>query len=278
MKNKKMRYHMLFILLFLTLNVALVFGQEINLNIKDSFKIGEGITFNYSFYSEEDMEITYTASFVCDNIPAPLLTTDTIELTGGKNHSFAYKGGEVQEKDLSSNCNAFVSILEPQPNTESKDFKIYALEPLEFKTYICENPGCGTIERFIQVGKPIYINFSSNLNHESLNITATLETPSNERKSIYLPTTIDLNEIGGYKLYINVSAPGYEKKETEELFSIIKETPEFKEKQFEFDEEEKVRPSSNIKYNQRLSIVLIIAICAVACLILILFLLLLKRR
>lgn len=197
-------------LAFLLVLVVIQFASslEIDVEINPSFSTGEKISFNYSFISDVDQEISYFILVNCPQAPSPLLEMKNLSLYKNilfkDNYLFLSK---IEDYVTSQKCNAIVSVISPTAIAANKTFLINARPSFEFELKTCKDELCNLQSRFFEIGERIYLNYSSNVN--DLIIHSYLTFPEGENKEIDLPYSFDAEMVGNYQLFFNVSKEGH---------------------------------------------------------------------
>jgi len=96
-----------FIILAIFLNISLISALQVEISIKDSFSVGENVTFNYTFIPDETKRIDYYVGAECSNeIGFPSFFQ--ISLTSGERTTKEYSGFEIKDGIVYEDCTAFV--------------------------------------------------------------------------------------------------------------------------------------------------------------------------
>ena len=201
------------ILMFMTLIVFthLVSAITIDINMKESFGVGEEIYFDYTITSEISREIEYAASVDCPSAPLALLDVKTTSLEAGV--PFTEKKiymSSVDESIEPQICEAMVGISDPE-TLEQKSFSIVTAPSFDFDVDLDKSV-------FVK-GEEIEIGFISGISPIA---TAVLIYPNKRTQQLTLPATIIAEQIGTYDLEVTVSKQGYKTLVKEVQFGVIR--------------------------------------------------------
>ena len=127
--------------LFLLPNLALA-ALDIKISAKDSFSIGETVSFDYTITSGTDQQITYTPHITCPSAPIAFLQEKTIQLEAGKPYRDTYTDIKVDDSLEPQTCTAQIDITSPIQQTVSKEFKIATNPSFEFHIKTCQHQEC----------------------------------------------------------------------------------------------------------------------------------------
>ena len=228
---KKIIFNILFILLLSNLVYAI---PSIKIEINPLFFEGNEINFVYSILSSEDEDIKYIEGISCvGDFPQDLLEVKEVKLKKGKSFQGEYTYGKVDEKFLSSNCFAYLSVIEPYKFDIRKEFEVKISQIIYLQPKICKDSECSEMTKVFVKGDNIYIDYSSSVENPS--VTAVLTYPDKTTKQLILPTFVKAEHIGNYELEIMASKQGYKTITKKELFGVIKEEAVIKPKEFKGD-------------------------------------------
>ncbi len=203
MKNKK-RGLILFCVIF---SLSLVSAISVEIDMKESFGIGEEIYFDYTITSGTSQEIEYMPNVNCPNAPLALLDIKTANLEA--NVAFTEKYvymSSVGEEIEPQTCNATVGILNPE-TLEQKSFSIVTNPSFEFEVLTCKDVGCVEKTKTFILNENIYFDYSSDV--EDVSVTGELIYPNGEREQLVFPTSVKAEKVGSYELEIVVLKQGY---------------------------------------------------------------------
>lgn len=177
------------------------------INVKESFSEKEPISFDYVISSTEDVDIIFTPYVSCPSAPSKLLAEQKISISARSEfqgtHQYLYVSGDLNPQK----CTAFLNITEPIEMTEQKSFKIETLPSFEFKLLTCKHRICSNPTRIFKKGEKMHISYFSEAKNPS--ITMSIINPDGFSEQVILPTDIDFNQTGIYKLKAVVKKEGY---------------------------------------------------------------------
>ena len=188
-----------------------------------SFVIGQNLKFDYILANQTDSPLTvdYTAYVQCLNRPmAPLISNDgTLPAKGQIQGSF--NDDKLTGVDPTQECSAIVKINDPQVSASQK-FKIIGLPRLAVGVEARGNVGCPISANQFAVNKicansvptNIFLVNSNVLLNNKINVSGTtvqtvITTPSGSKKTITLPTVLNVKETGIYNIETTVKKSGY---------------------------------------------------------------------
>ncbi len=214
--NVKMKYTILILFTIITL-VPFVSGEiMLEINIRDSFSLGETISYDYTITSDETTEATIMPYVECPTAPVPPIAEETISLTENVPYENAYVDTVVDDLFEPQTCMAYVEILNPIQKRVEKNFSIKTNPSFDFRIKLNK-------KIFIK-NEEINIDYTSSVENPS--ITATLTYPNGKQEQVTLPTSLKASKIGTYEIEITASKQGYKTITKKEQFGVIKEEAE----------------------------------------------------
>jgi hypothetical protein len=218
MKNRKI----ILGILVLVVVIQLVSATSIQIEMEESFGLGEEISFDYTILSDQAQDITYIASVNCPNAPLPLLEIKTASLDANipLTETYVYMSS-VSESIEPQTCDAGVGILSPEEILESKSFSIITNPSFEFNVLTCKDLGCSETTRVFVIDENIYLDYSPK--GFSIDTTAILIYPQRGMQELSLPTSIKADQIGTYNLEVTASKGGHKTVKKTIQFGVIKQ-------------------------------------------------------
>lgn len=217
MKSKK--YLLGLVSLFLFFLVQTASAVDVEIEIKDKFFAGEKVSFNYTFLSDEDVEIRYLPYVNCPNAPSSLLEFRDARIVEGVllESEYVYLS-QVDSLAGSQSCVAGVAILDPNV-IEEGSFEIINdnYEMLNFNLLSCGDSGCSNMKSVFSLGDVVYLDYNSNF--EELNFSSKVFYPDGSSEDLSLPDKIDAEYVGIYSIKSIISL-GKENKEFESEFVV----------------------------------------------------------
>jgi hypothetical protein len=208
-------------LIFLLIFSASVEALEIDLELKNSYSVGERVLFNYTILSDTDQQIIFTPYIFCSNAPLALVEEEKINLVADELHTGTYAIFTVTEEIEPQTCTAYVQILSPVQMTEQKNFTIDTSPSFSLQLDSCKKQFCTEKSKVFVRGEDIYLDYSSDVDNPS--ITATLTYPDGTTRTLTLPTSTRAEQIGTYTLEVTASKQGYKDAETRTQFAVIEQ-------------------------------------------------------
>ncbi len=218
MKTKNMLTG-IFIFLVIT-QIALISAvPSINIDMKDSFGVGETVSFNFSITSGIAESITYFSMVDCPSARLPL-----VELKNGTTPiTETYIPFTIEESTEPQECKAVVVAVEYEIK-EEKSFNIVANPSFDFQTLTCEDLSCANQKKVFVLGETIYLDYQSEV--ENPTIIASLTYPDGTKSAIALPTSIKAEQIGTYELEVVASKQDYKTMTEKIQFGAIEKEPQ----------------------------------------------------
>jgi len=192
------------------------------INIQNSFKLGETIFFDYTINSDIETNITFIPYILCSNAPQALLELKTISVGVNIPFSQIYNGIKITQEVEPQTCTAQIQILSPEPQIFEKSFSIITNPSFSFDIRLDK--------KVFLKNEEIKINYDSSV--KDLIIQATLTYPNGKKEQITLPSSIKAEQIGTYELKVTASKEGYKTVESKEQFGVIEKEAEIKNKEF----------------------------------------------
>ena len=217
-----------FLIIFL-LNINLCLAQpnqdiNIQINVKDTFKINDILNFDYTIISNQDVEIVYIPYIKCEQAPQPFLEEKEIRLKANIPYQDKYSSIKVEDNLEPQTCTAFIQILSPIEKKIEKEFKIETTPSFQFNLQYCKDEFCVEKTKVFVLNNNIYLNYNSDA--KNLEITANLIYPNKTEKKIILPTSIKAEQVGNYELEITAKKDGYKTINKKDMFGVIGERVE----------------------------------------------------
>lgn len=219
--NKKIQFMFLALVFFIFSAAVASASVTIDIEIKPEFRLGEKVSFSYTFLSDVDEEVSYAASVNCPEAPLPLLEIKYATLEKDTPFKEEYVFMEVREEIEPQNCTAIVAIGESFELSKEEKFEIITNPSFEFNVISCKDQLCSEQTKVFVKGKTIYLDYSSNVGKPS--ITALLTNPDKTTEQITLPTSIKAKQIGTYNLEAVASKQGYKTMTKKVQFGVIEE-------------------------------------------------------
>ncbi len=208
MKSNKIIFSVIFLIFLIQLASATIF----TIDIKDSFTIGEEISFNYTILSDVAKQVEYIASVNCPNAPLSLLELKNVSLQAGVpfvgNYIYMSSIDESIEPQI---CRAVVGIISSEEISEEKSFEIIANPSFSFDIILSK--------KFFIKEENIYLDYTSDVS--DLDIIANLIYPDKSKKEILIPSSIKAGQIGTYSLEVSASKEGYKTATSSLQFGVI---------------------------------------------------------
>jgi len=189
----------LFLLVVISLGVNAAVTTQINM--EDSFKVNEKVSFTYSFLSDKDEIIKYVPGIECPTAPMLLLAIREANLKQGElfEEEYAYFDNLPQGIE-SQTCIARVSTISPVAHITEKEFQLEALPEWDFRLIFCKQEDCLDKTKVFLQGDDVYLNYVSSL--ETSDVESTLEYPDGAVEEVELPYHIEADQIGAYELRV----------------------------------------------------------------------------
>ena len=194
---------------------------DVNINVNSGFVVGENIEFDYTLTSEADGEIIYTPRIECVGGYKSLLAAYNVDLIANVGYTNTYDGIEITREIEPQQCLAIVDIKSPTTKTKSEIFEIVGEPSIVINLKICKDISCEDESTVFVKGEEIYFDYVTDL--EDPEISATLTYLAENSREINLPSSIEPNELGTYKLEITASSLGYKTITKTKQFAIIAE-------------------------------------------------------
>ena len=230
-----------FVFIFLVGNVT---ALNVSLDVSNSFSSGELILFNYTFFSDQNVEIMYIPSIFCSEKMVAPLENKKVNLEINQLYTAVYTDQVVEDWFQPQTCAASVQILSPIRKTVSKNFSIITDPSFSFDLIFDKKV-------FVQ-GEEINLDYISDT--EDLSIMSTLIYPDKKTKAITLPKSIKVSQIGTYELDVMASKEGYKTITKKEQFGVIKEQANLKNYSFANESKDFNDSKEGFRENQKDSI------------------------
>jgi hypothetical protein len=206
--------------MFILMFVAPVLSLNLTLNAQESFKVNETISVNFTLESDEPKQVTYVSSFQCDTVPVGFPERNTVQLTGD-GVTATEELTEVTDEFESGQCNFTISTSSPQRITKSKVMDIDTDPKIDLQVDICQTKKCENTSKTFDTDDEVYIDY--NTNAESPELSAKISRPGEDISNITLPSKVNLEREGTYRVNIKASKAGYRSAEQESSFAAVKE-------------------------------------------------------
>jgi len=196
---------------------------EIELDIKNTFVLGETILFHYSILSDSALQITISPYINCPTTPSRFLQEKTIKLEPGKAYIDIYKGILIDQSIEPQICTAGIAILEPFYQKAEKQFKIETEPSFDVHIQFCKDQACTKKSKVFVKGEGVYFDYDSEISEPQ--VTGKLTAPDNSIKKLTLPTRIVLDQVGKYILEIEAKKAGYKTNAQTLELVVLEEEP-----------------------------------------------------
>ena len=209
-QNKFCNLSLVALILILSLSPGILISKnkiEIELDIKNTFVLGETILFHYSILSDSALQITISPYINCPAAPARFLQEKTIKLEPGKAYIDIYKGILIDQSIEPQICTAGIAILEPFYQKAEKQFKIETEPSFDVHIQFCKDQACTKKSKVFVKGDRVYFDYSSDVS--DLSVEARLIVPDLSVKTLTLPVDAVLDRAGKYTLKVKAKKEGY---------------------------------------------------------------------
>ena len=194
------------------------------MDIKPQFRVGEKISFDYTFTSDKAEQVNYVVSVNCPDAPRPLLEVKNTQLDKDTPFKEEYVYLDVTEDIDPQNCIAIASIIEPSEITEEKEFEIVTKPSFEVNLLFCKDQSCTKKSKTFLKNEEVSLDYKSDV--ENVVVEAILTSPTKTEKQLTLPTSIATDQIGTYELEMTASREGYKTITKKEQFAVIEKEAE----------------------------------------------------
>lgn len=217
------------VILFLILTLFLLpklasAALDIKISAKDSFSIGETVSFDYTITSGTDQQIVFTPHITCPSAPVAFLEEKTAQLQAGMPYRDTYTAIEVDDSIEPQTCTAYIRVTSPVQQTASKEFKIATNPSFEFQLKTCQDQECSKPSKTFVLNENIYFDYQASV--EKPTIKAILTLPDKTTREIGLPSLIKAEQVGTYEIEVTASKKGYKTITKKEQFAVLEEEPE----------------------------------------------------
>lgn len=223
MKKAFKKIFMIVIFCILVCSYSSAYSGKIyaQIELKDSFKVGDVISFSYTLLSEESIEVVYIPGINCPNAPIRPIFEKTVKLEGNKSFSERFDERIVDEHLEPQKCEAYIWIKSPIKMTEKTEFLIETNPSFSFNLNSCKDQSCSEKSKIFVKNEEIFLNYDSEVSE--LIITNALTYPDQTTQEIKLPTIIKAEQTGTYELKATALKKGYRPITETMQFSVIEE-------------------------------------------------------
>ena len=194
-----------------------------NIDMKESYNLGEEILINYTLTSDRDTQANIAINIDCPSASVPLIAEKTITLIKNTPYKDVYHGMVVQDFFEPQTCTAYIRFREPIEKTVSKTFVINTNPSFSFNLKTCKDKSCLEKAKTFIKGSTIYLDYDVGVSTPS--VIAKLTYPNKHTKEISLPASLRAKQVGTYNLEATASKEGYKTIKNREQFAVIgKET------------------------------------------------------
>jgi len=201
------------------INFISAISIDVEIDMLDSFSVGEELSFSYTLISDENVQVNYISHILCPNAPINFLEEKTIQLQANQPYINIYSDQIVQDWFEPQICKAYVQILSPLEKIVSDYFSIETNPSFDFNVLFCKDQLCTEKTKVFIQGENIYLDYESSV--ENALTTATLIYPDKSVEQISLPTLIKVEQIGTYELEVTATKEGYKIITKKEMFGVI---------------------------------------------------------
>lgn len=216
MESKKIIIAEILVLVALT---QLASAISIEIEGKDSFGLGDEISFTYTLLSEVTQEVEYLAVASCPSAPLSLLEikNTTLKANIPFTESYIYLSS-VSENIEAQRCNISVAILDPE-TVVRKSFNILMIPSFDFDALTCKDSTCDLKVKVFILDEDVYLNYVSNMSN--VDAIVVLIRPDGTTEELSLPYAIKADQVGTYNLKVMASLVGYKDVVKEIQFGVI---------------------------------------------------------
>ena len=198
-----MRFDKLFFLSFLFFIVAVLPLVEsaisVNIDIDESFSVGDRINFNYTIISDTGERVVYFAHVICSDAPVAFIREKSNVLQAGVPLKEIYYDLDVSEEIDSQDCSAYVQVSSPVKEKFSSDFLIESSSSFDLDLIMSK--------KVFVVEEEVFLDYRSDV--EDLSLVASLTYPDGNVEQIDFSGKNKMDVIGVYSLKVEASKEGY---------------------------------------------------------------------
>lgn len=193
---------------------------QASIDVKQSFNVGESVSFTYSILSDVDVNVSYKVGVKCDeNIPIPFFSERNASLAANVAHTGTFNAGVLSDSASGSgNCNATVSITDSGIFAQ-KQFRIEATPGLNININLCKDSSCSAQTIVFKKGDKVYLSLNSDLT--GIVTVAKLTDSNGVTKEVTLPYDFVASDVGSYTLEVSASKSGYNEASASKQFAVI---------------------------------------------------------
>ena len=188
--------------------------------------IGEEAGFDYSLVSDSDVDVYFTPTIKCLNLPEEILTIQQASLKAGVIYTGSDKGFIIEDETITQQCLARIRVSEPFVQVKEQEFFIWGKSEMAFYLKVCGDKNCNDESKLFVKNENVFIDYMSDV--KDLNLVATLKYSDGKTQEIKMPTSIKASQIGTYDIEVTASKQGYKTITKKEQFGVIKENADIK--------------------------------------------------
>jgi hypothetical protein len=197
----------------------------VDIEIKEAFKAGEEVTFNYTIISDSEQEITFISFFDCPNAIVPLLDQKTIQLKPNVPFQGTSSAMYIAESVEPQDCIARIEIIKPFYQNTEKKFRIETKPSFEFRVLPYEDESCTKVKTVFIKGERVYFNYDSEVPEPE--VKGKLTAPDGKVQEFVLPADVVLDQTGEYILETEAEKEGYKTNKQSLEIIVLAEEPKF---------------------------------------------------
>ena len=214
---------------FFAIVIAMFAAQAYALNVeittKQSFELGEQISFNYTITSDSEESVMFVSYVSCPNGPGDMPEQLTVFVSKEQPYTGKRLFLSVDESFETQTCRAIVSITSPVEKDYTQDFNVIGVPRFDFTIQTCKDSECAQNTNTFFIGDIIYVIANS---EKTPNITAIITKPDGYSQNLafsngyanFMPQST-----GTYTINIVAELTGYKTEKIELQLTVSDSIP-----------------------------------------------------
>ncbi|MCP3682821.1 MAG: hypothetical protein GY861_09045 [bacterium] len=195
------------VVVFLVL-VPLAFAAiSIDIKVADSFTADETVSFEYTIFTDTNLNIGYVSSINCPSAKSTGSQFKSQEIAANTVHKGDHKDFVIDRNTDQQICKAIVNINSPFRFSQEKAFEIDNLPIFPLDLILCNKSSCPKQSTVFKKNDIVSMDYESPV--DNLKIDASLEYPDETSTKIKLPSVLKVTQKGRYTIDVRASKSGY---------------------------------------------------------------------
>jgi hypothetical protein len=192
---------------------------EFSLNMKDAFRAGEKVSFQYRLMARKGMKVHYEFWIECPAAPIPFVQEKFVHLKAGETLKEEFTVYEQLDPSLEpQTCEVVFEVYAPLKQTIRKKFALQLKPGFSCRLQISNVQKRKVKRKVVRADQAIYLDCHCSL--QGVTLKGSLQKKGEGARQIGFPRQVKLTP-GRYRLRLTARKPGYKTVKQQHYFTVI---------------------------------------------------------